>query len=502
MNLTLIDLSILAVYLFGVVALGLWIGRTTRNAAEYMVGGRDLPWWLILFSIVATETSTVTFLSIPGFAFGRNLTWLQIPLGFLIGRFAVVFLLLPQYFKGKFFTAYEVLDLRFGGATKKVASALFIVTRSLADGLRLFLSAIVLQEMTGLAMHWSVVAIGISTMIYTFLGGMRAVLWTDLVQFFVYIGGALIALGLILQKLPGGLSELVTVGEAAGKWQIFDLQLDWSEPYGLWAGLIGGIFITLGSHGVDQMMVQRYLCARKLADARRALWVGGFVVLAQFALFLVIGVGLFVFYQTFPPEVAFERTDRVFARFILTEMPIGIVGILLGAIFAAAMSTLSSSLNSCATTAANDLLRHRSDDSSDSDNSDDSNQSEELTESSSRQLRLTRGLTVFFGIVQIAVGIGAQRLQSTVVSSVLGIAGFTTGIVLGVFFLGIFTQRVGQRAALAGLVAGLIGMTYIHLGTSLAWPWYALLGSAGTFGVGLSASLIWPRTKNLESRPT
>ena len=271
MNISLIDLSILGFYLFGVVALGLWIGRRTRTAAEFMVGGRDLPWWLILFSIVATETSTVTFLSIPGFAFGRNLTWLQIPLGFLIGRFAVVFLLLPQYFKGTFFTAYEVLDQRFGGSTKKVASALFIVTRSLADGLRLFLSAIVLQEMTGLGMHWAVIAIGTTTIIYTFLGGMRAVLWTDLVQFFVYIGGALLALGLILHKLPGGWGELVAVGEAAGKWQIFDLRLDWAEPYGLWAGLIGGIFITLGSHGVDQMMVQRYLCARKLADARRAI---------------------------------------------------------------------------------------------------------------------------------------------------------------------------------------------------------------------------------------
>lgn len=508
MNLSLIDLSILAIYLFGVVALGSWIGRKTQSAAEYMVGGRDLPWWLILFSIVATETSTVTFLSIPGFAFGRNLTWLQIPLGFLIGRFAVVFLLLPQYFKGSFFTAYEVLDQRFGGSTKKVASALFIVTRSLADGLRLFLSAIVLQEMTGIAMHWAVIAIGTTTIIYTFLGGMRAVLWTDFVQFFVYIGGALLAFGLILQKLPGGLGELLAVGEAAGKWQVFDLRLDWSEPYGLWAGLIGGIFITLGSHGVDQMMVQRYLCARKLADARRALWVGGFVILGQFALFLVIGVGLFAFYQSFPPAVAFDRTDRVFARFILSEMPIGVLGILLGAIFAAAMSTLSSSLNSCATTAANDILKPRptwsrnASDSTGSTNSSELNKSEDAVLASKRQLRLTKGLTVLFGVIQIVVGIAAQRLQSTVVSSVLGIAGFTTGVVLGVFFLGIFTQRVGQRAALAGLSSGLLGMTYVFFGTSLAWPWYALLGSAGTFVAGLGASLIWPRSEDRQSRQT
>ena len=473
MSVGAVDLAILLVYMAGVVALGTWVGRSTRNVGEFMLGGRDLPWWLILFSIVATETSTVTFLSIPGFAYSRDLTWLQIPIGFLIGRFAVVFLLLPQYFKGSIYTAYEVLDQRFGGATKQTASLLFIVTRSLADGLRLFLSAIVLQEMTGLPMHWAVAAIGVTTIAYTVFGGMRAVLWTDLVQFAVYMAGAVVAFSLILERLPGGWDRLVTMGSEAGKLRVFDLSLDWSEPYALWAGILGGAFITLGSHGVDQMMVQRYLCARKLRDAQRALWVGGFVVIAQFALFLLIGVGLYCFYQLFPPEVAFERADRVFARFILDEMPVGVLGLLLGAIFAAAMSTLSSSLNSCATAAANDLYFP-------------------LTgvASPERKLRVTRALTIFFGLVQIVVGIAAQWVTASVVSSVLGVAAFTTGIVLGIFALGIYTERVGQRAALIGLVAGLAFMTYIFFATPLAWPWYALVGSAVTFCVGLAASYI------------
>ena len=461
----------------GVVALGTWVGRATRSAADFMVGGRDLPWWVILFSIVATETSTVTFLSIPGFAYGRDMTWLQIVIGFVIGRFLVSFLLLPQYFKGNFYTAYEVLDKRFGGATKQTASLIFIVTRSLADGFRLFLSAIVLQEMTGIPMYWAVIVIGTATIVYTYFGGMRAVLWTDFVQFTVYMGGALLALTLLINKLPGGWDQLVTMGEAAGKFRVFDFALDWSEPYGFWAGLIGGMFITLGSHGVDQMMVQRYLSARNLSDARKALIASGFVVFAQFALFLIIGIGLFCFYQLFPPEVAFERTDRIFARFILDHMPVGVLGVLLGAIFAAAMSTLSSSLNSCATAAANDIyfpLIGRDVDPA-------------------RKLRVIRILTAFFGLVQIAVGIGGQWLKATVVSSVLGVAAFTTGIILGVFFLGIFTERVGQRAALTGLVVGLIGMTWIFFATDLAWPWFALVGSAGTFAVGLAASYVWPR---------
>ena len=477
MNVGAVDLAILLVYLAGVVALGLWIGRGARNVADYMVGNRDLPWWVILASIVATETSTVTFLSIPGFAYSRDLTWLQLPLGFLLGRFAVAALLLPQYFKGSLYTAYEVLDRRFGGAAKQAASALFIVTRSLADGLRLFLSAIVLQEMTGIPLHWAVIAMGLATIVYTFFGGIRAVLWTDLVQFVIYVAGALVAFGLILDRLPGGWGQMLAMGEAAGKLRLFDLGLDWSEPYGLWAGLLGGAFITLGSHGVDQLMVQRYLSARRLREARRALTVSGFVVLAQFALFLLIGVGLWAFYELNPPLTAFERPDRVFARFILDHMPVGLLGLLLGAVFAAAMSTLSSSLNSCATAAANDFVFPGRD--------------ERIPPE--RKLRVTRALTAFFGAVQITVGIGGQWLESSVVNSVLGIAAFTTGIVLGVFFLGIFTRRVGQRAALAGLLVGLGGMTWVFFATPLAWPWFALVGSAGTFLAGLVASFFLPR---------
>jgi len=472
-----LDLGILLAYLAGVVALGAWVGRGARDAADYMLGGRALPWWLILCSIVATETSTVTFLSIPGFAYERDLTWLQIPLGFVIGRFAVIWLLLPRYFEGRTFTAYQLLKRRFGGAAERTASALFIVTRSLADGLRLFLTALVLQEVTGIGLPWAVAAIGVTTIAYTFAGGMRAVIWTDFVQLGVYLAGGIAAFAVILDRLPGGWGRLVAMGEAAGKLRVFDLGFDLTEPYGLWAGLVGGAFLTLGSHGVDQMMVQRYLAARSLGDARRALGWSGPVVLAQFGFFLLLGVGLWCVYQLVPPEVAFERADRVFARFILDEMPVGLLGLLLGAVFAAAMSTLSSSLNSCATSAVEDLVLP-------------------LARSevpAARQLRLTRLLTVFFGLVQIAVGIAGRWLTAPVVGAVLGIAAFTTGILLGVFFLGLFTRRVGQRAALAGLAAGLAAMTWVYFATPLAWPWFALAGSAVTFAAGVGASWIWPR---------
>jgi len=470
-----LDLAVLTVYLLGVVALGLWIGRGTTSAAAFMVGDRDVRWWVVLLSIVATETSTVTFLSIPGFAYGRDLTWMQIAVGFLIGRVVVATIFLPQFFRGAFFTAYEVLSERFGGAVRRAASALFVLTRTLADGLRLFLTSLVLQEMTGLPLWAAVVVVGIATILYTFFGGIRAVLWTDALQLVVYMGGAAVALSILVEKVPGGLPGILEAASASGKTRWLDATLDLSEPYALLAGIVGGVFITFGSHGVDQMMVQRYLSTRGLSEARKALVASGVVIVLQFALFLLIGLGLWAFYQQFPPAVAFDRDDRVFARFILEELPTGVVGILLGAIFAAAMSTLSSSLNSCATTATHDLWRGGA------------------GATDAARLARTRGLTAIFGLAQIAVGIGGRGLDASVVGAVLGIAGFTSGIVLGVFFLGLWAERVGERAALAGLVVGAIAMTTIFFATPLAWPWYPLAGSAITFAVGVAASPIWPR---------
>ncbi len=472
----LLDLLVLAAYLVGVVLFGVWVGRGQKDVADYMVGNRDIPWWGLLFSIVATETSTVTFLSIPGFAFARDMTWLQLALGFVLGRLVVVALLLPHYFKGRFFTAYEVLDHRFGGPTKRAASLLFLVTRSLADGLRLFLTAIVLQEVARIPLNWAIVIIGATTIVYTFLGGMKAVVWTDVAQFVIYIAGAAVAFGILVSDIPGGWRELVATGAAQGKFRVLDLGWNLTQPYVLAAGVLGGLFLTIGSHGADQLMVQRYLCARTEREAGRALALSGLVVFAQFAFFLLIGVGLFCYYRAFPPAQAFDHPDRVFARFIVERMPPGVLGLVLGAIFAAAMSTLSSSLNSSATAAVHDfyrpLLRPGA--------------------SSGHLLNATRAFTIVFGLVQIAVGISGQWLSESVVSNVLTIAGFTTGIILGVFFLGILTRRVGQKAALAGMMLGLTGMTAVAFATPLAWPWYAMAGSLGTLALGLLASLVWP----------
>ncbi len=373
-----------------------------------------------------------------------------------------------------------MLNARFGGVVQRAASVLFVSTRTLADGLRLYLTAIVVQEMTGWSLAAAVTVAGVAAILYTWYGGLRAVLWTDAAQFAIYVAGALAALWILVARAPGGVSGILDRAAAAGKLRVFDLSLDPSEPYALLAGLVGGVFITLGSHGVDQMMVQRYLSARGLGDARRALVASGFVVVAQFALFLFLGLALWSFYAGQPAAATFDRADRVFVRYILDELPTGMVGLLLGAIFAAG---LSGSLNSCAATAARDLWRPFAG----------------AAASDQRELAVTRSMTVVFGAAQIVVALGGRWLEASVIEAVLGIAGFTSGIVLGVFFLGMFARRVGERAAMTGLVAGFAGMTAIYFATDLAWPWYPLAGSAMTFTAGRAASLVWRREPVLTS---
>ncbi len=479
-----VDLVILSAYMLVVLAFGGWIGARKRTASDFTVGGRDLPSWAVLGSIVATETSTVTFLSLPGVAYFGDLRFLQIPLGYVIGRFLVAAILLPDYFRGRIVTAYEVLQKRFGGATQRIATGIFLLTRTLADGLRLALSALVLQAMTEWSFSLCVLILGVVTIVYTTLGGMRAVVWTDVVQLGIYLVGAGVALTILLDRLPGGMGRVLEVASAEGKLRVFDFGWDLTSPWTFWAGIVGGTFVAFATHGVDQLLVQRYLCARSERAARRALQGSGFVVVAQFALFLLLGSALYAFYLENPPAEAFSASakDRVFATFIVSELPVGVLGLVLGAVFAAAMSTLSSSLNSSATAAVNDwivpLRRQRATDA--------------------QVLRWTRIGTLVFGALQIGIGILGAQLTSSVIGSVLAIASFTTGIVLGIFFLGRFSKTAQQPDALIGLLVGLAVLTSLYFATDLAWPWFALVGSSVTFVTGtVSARLRQPVSKAL-----
>jgi len=470
-----IDSAIIVAYLLGMVALGLWIGRKNRNLADYALGGKDLPWWALLGSIVATETSTATFLSVPGIAYadGGNLCFLQLAFGYILGRCLVAYVLLPAYFRGEMLTAYEVLEHRFGGATKRTASLLFLVARNLGDGLRLFLAAIALEKAIGVSMPVSIVIISVATIVYTFFGGMKSVVWNDCVQFVVYMAGGLIAFWIIISELPTGWEQFHTYAVQHDKLTVFDFTWDLTEKYTFWAGLIGGAFLSFGTHGTDQMMVQRYLAARDRWDATRALLVSGFVVLIQFAVFLLLGVGLACFFAEFPPEVAFEKGDEALAAFIVDQMPIGLTGLTLAAVFAAAMSTLSSSLNSSATAAVNDFGPLFG--------------TAEM--SPERRVNTCKLLTIVFGLIQVAVAVAAQWYSRSVVNDALAIAGFVAGILLGVFSLGVLTKWVRQWSALAGMLGGTAVVSYVKFGTDVAWPWLTVVGSVSTVAFGLLASI-------------
>jgi SSS family transporter len=448
-----------------------------------LLGDRDLPWWLVLLTIVATETSAVTFLSIPGTAYKGDMRFLQLPIGYIVGRYAVVWLLLPRYFRGEIYTAYQVLQQRFGGLTSRAASLLFLVARTLGDGFRLFLAALVVKAMlfsvgesidsdsTAQPIVWAILISGGVTIAYTFFGGLKAVAWTDFLQFFVYVAGAVAALALLLTRLDDGWQTLLEVGTANGKLTMFDFRLSLTEAYTFWAGLFGGAFLSLGTHGADQLSVQRYLAARSQSDAARAVAWSGWIVLAQTALFLVLGVGLYCFYQ----DRTFERGDDVFAQFIVEELPVGVKGLTLAAVFAAAMSTTSGSLNSSAAVAFNDFylpaMRHQLSDR--------------------HAVVVTKSLTILFGVLQVVVALAAQYMQKAVVDSVLTIAGVTTGVVLGLFFLAM-APIVSSVGALVALVTGLGVVLSLLFYSSLAWPWFALTGSMTTLAVGLVVSLIVP----------
>lgn len=496
MQLGSIDLIVLVASVAVAIVIGLLMRGKSGSLEGFLLGDRNLPWWAILGSIVATETSTATVLSLPGQGYGPNgMHFLQIAFGLVIGRVVVVLILLPKFFDGKLSSAYDVLQKRFGSSIKYLASLLFLITRNLGDGLRLFLAAMVLQKMIGWSYINSAVTIGLVTVLYTYFGGLRSVVWNDCIQLCIYMLGAVATVFIIINLLPGGWEQLTEFAAARNKFEIFRFSppesakgeptstLFWllSDPYTFWAGLFGGAILTLGTHGTDQMMVQRYLSARTPSHAAAAIILSGLVVLFQFAIFLFIGVQLACFYADQPDVV--DKADEIYALFIVESFPknTGLVGLMLAAIFAAAMSTLSSSLNASASAVVNDFLIPL-----------------EVTNPASQSaLSITRWLAVGFGILQVAVGIWASRLDSSVISNALTIAGYAAGLLLGLFLLAVLSRSTTQTSAMIGAAAGLLTLLAAQFlipryGVSIAWTWFAMIGSVTTYTVGTIAALMLP----------
>lgn len=474
-----LDLGIVAVYLVGITWFGARFRKSQKTLRDYFLGGRQAPWWAIALSIVSAETSTLTIIGTPALAFAGNLGFLQVVFGYLLARVVISTVLLPHYFRGEMYTAYELIERRFGERTRRLTAATFLVLRALAEGVRVFAISIVIGIVLGTGELASIAVIMGLTVFYTFEGGMTAVIWTDVVQMALYVTGAVVSLLWILQHIPGGWTEVWALASASGKFQVFDFYVGplpefFSRTYTFWAGILGGCFLTTASHGTEQLMVQRLLSARSKAESRAALFASWAVIFTQFSLFLIIGVMLYVFH-TITGTPAPQPADRLYPDFVWRYLPPGVAGLVVASILAAAMSNLSAALNSLASTSIMDFYKPLAARSG-------------KARSDASYLRLARAATLVWAAVLFGIGYLA-RLWGPVLEAGLSIACVIYGSLLGAFLLGVLTRRAGERAALAGMFAGLATMLYVKQFTSIAWTWYVLIGTSATFLTGLAASL-------------
>ena len=475
MGLNRIDFGIIAVYLIGITLFGLRFRKKQRTLRDYFLAGRDIPWWAIALSIVAAETSTLTIISIPGLAYDTNLTFLQVVMGYVAGRFVIAFVLLPHYFRGDLFTAYELIEKRFGSRLRTLTSALFLLTRAAAEGVRVYAVSIVVSIALGTGEIASIAIITVLTLIYTFEGGLAAVIWTDVVQTVIYVAGTLIGIATILHYVPGGWAHIHQVASAARKLQVFDFTPTFWKPYTFWAGLIGGAFLTTASHGTDQLIVQRLLAARSQRQSVTALLSSGAAILFQFGLFLLLGVMLFAYYQL--PSAHFGKADRIYPTFIVTQMPHGISGLLIAAILAAAMSNLSAALNSLSSSTIMDLYLRLRRPSPPSENDE------------RHRMRLSRLSTVMWAVVLFVLAVLCLHRVGRVVEVGLQIASIAYGALLGVFLLGVLTRRATQNGATVGMLCGFATEVCLWQFTKVPFTWYVVIGTAVTFVVGFAISI-------------
>ena len=469
---------VLVAYVLAITAFGTWLGRKGRSVQDYFLAGRSVPWWAIAACIVATETSTLTFVGAPALAYGGDWTFLQLVLGYILGRFAIALVLIPAYFRRQIFTSYELLQRRFGGAVRTFSAAIFLLYRTLGDGIRLHAAALVLAVAAGVPEWWCIALLGLAMILYTEEGGVTATIWTDTVQMFVYVAGALVCLVAVARLLPAGVSGALSAAAAAGKLEVLNTSGDLTQPFTLWAGVVGGVFLTLATHGTDHYLVQRLLVARSERDASIGIALSGFLVLAQFVLFLFLGTLLWAHYGGRP----FARGDEILPTFVSTALPGGWTGFILAAIVAAA---LSPSLNSMASTTVRDFYLPYV--------RPGANERE--------QMRVGRTFTVVWGLAQMGVAVLAQGLDSALQAG-LAALGYASGPTVGAFLLGVLTRTASSAGTLCGMVVGLaaslaVGQLspYVLGRPGVAWTWNVATGAVVTVAVG------WTVSRLLGGRP-
>lgn len=473
-----LDYAIVVLYLAGVTVAGILIAGRQRSSRDYFLGGKQMAWWAVGFSIVASETSTLTFISVPGLAYRSDMHFLQLVFGYFIGRLLVSLVFIPAYYRGDLETAYDFLGKRFGLPLRTFTSSVFIVTRVLASGVRLFATAIPVHLITGLDYAASILIIGGFTLAYTYAGGLKAVVAMDVVQLFIYLSGAVASMALILHALPNGWQDVVHFATLGGrnKFEVFNPSFGtgvvdfFSSPYTLAGGLLGGTFLTMASHGTDQLLVQRLLGCKSTRESQKALMLDAGFILVQFAFFLILGLCLFAFYGGTPfQQLGLSSSDEIFPKFIVEQLPAGLAGLLIAGVLASAMGTLSSSISSLASSSFLDIFRAWT---------------RGLSMDQAREVRWSRLLTLFWGVVLAGGAMLFTDSTNPVVELGLKIASFTYGGLLGVFFLGLLFSRTNQLDAMIGFAAGIGAMIWVLRATTIDFTWHTLIGCVVTISVG------------------
>jgi SSS family transporter len=476
-----LDYLVILAYLAGIITFGILLGGRQSSARDYFLGSDRIPWWVVCFSIVAAETSALTFISIPGLAYLTNLTFLQVTFGYLIGRIIVSCLLLPAYYRGELSTAYAFLERRFGQKTRSLAAIVFLLTRIAADGVRLFATAIPLKFVLNVDYPTAIAILAAVALVYTTIGGVRGVIWVDAVQMLVYLGGAIVAIIFLVMHAEGGWGELTRAAVDAHKLQVFDLSFGadfFQRPYTLLAGLLGGALLSMASHGTDQLVVQRLLAAGSLAASRKALIGSGIIIVLQFALFLLVGLLLFGHYAGQPPlELGLQRHDEIFPKFIIEGLPPGVSGFIIAGLLAAALSTLAGSMSSLSSSTLLDLYQPLTGKPLDD----------------RQALRFSRQITIGWALLLVSSALFFLNTNQTVVELALSIASFTYGGLLGTFLLGVLFRKPQQDDALAAFVGGVLVMISVISLKAVAWTWFTFIGVATTLLIGLFLSRIAQR---------
>ncbi len=504
------DWLIIIAYLGGIIALGVRFGREQHNTRDYFLGSRNIPWWGIGVSIVAAETSALTVIGVPAIAYGSNLLFIQMIFGYVIARLILAAVMVPHYLKGEIYSPYQLLERHLGTGPRRLAGAFFLLLETLAAGVRVFVACIPVRLLLGERvcslggfvdpiLGAILMFVGFS-LIYTSLGGVKAVIWTDAVQFCLFLGGGLFALCYIPTLVEGGWTGAMTAAAAAGKLQWLNAQFSFSAPFNLWMGLLGGTMIVLSSHGAEQLIVQRVLACGSVADGRKALTLSAVLIFPLFLLFLLVGVLLWVFYQSHPFQIPLPESrpglksfDFVFPIFMLTEVPHLLKGFLIVAILAAAMSSISSALTALASVSTMDFVKPFT-----------------PGRDEAALLRFSKYSTVFWaGMLVLTAWL--TREVTFVLNAAFSLRGLTSGALLGGLLLALFSRRVGARATMAGMIVSLAVMNLLYwppnipalqdwwtrtFGGEVFWPWFTLIGTGVTLSVAWLVRAVWP-----DSRP-